>query len=113
MLRAAVGDELVGCREGVEEATARRLHIKRAALGAKGMLNEIRGGGEGVVATDGRDDDQAEILAFDACALKSLPGRGDGECRGRITRTGEMALLDARAGGDPLVGGIDHALKIR
>ena len=103
----AGADHRVGDAEGIDEAGAGGREIEGEAAGAEGGLNPGGGGGESLIGGGGGEDDGADIGRGHAgLGEGGLGGLGGHEGAG-FMRRGEMALADAGALADPLVGGID------
>ena len=107
--RAGAGlDQRVGLGEREDEAGADRLDVEgEAAAHADRALHLDRGRGEGLVGRRGGDDQRVDVGAGQPGVGERGAGGGDGEVGGRLALGGEVAPLDAGAGADPLVGGVE------
>ena len=102
-------DQRVGLGEREDEAGADRLHVEgEAAAHADGALHLDRGGGEGLVRGGGGDDQRVDVGAGQAGVGQRGARGGGGEVGGHLAVGGEVAPLDAGAGADPLVGGVER-----
>ena len=107
-------EEIVGDRQGVDEARADRLHVEGRALGdAEAGLDAHGGGREGAVGRRGGADDEVDVDRVDAGAHQRLARGGDAEIGRQLAIVGDVALLDAGALADPRVVGIDEARRDR
>ncbi len=79
---------------------------------AETVLDIDGGRGERVVRRRRRTDDQVDVGRGQACAIQRLLGRRSAQRGGRLSLTGDVALLDAGALDDPLVRGFDQAFEI-
>ena len=107
-LERAGAQEIVGGGEREDEARAHRLQVEgRAMVDAEPVLHRDRGRGKGVVRRRGRQHDQVDRLRIDP-GIGERRARGvDRQMRGELALGGDMALPDAGALHDPLVGGVD------
>ena len=114
-LGQAVLEEAVGGGDGIDEARADRLDIEGGAVVHAELLLDDRGGRrEGHVGRRRRDDDQVDVVVRHA-GIRPAPcaGRVHGEIGGVLALGGDVALPDAGALHDPLVGGVDHLATVR
>ena len=90
-----------------DEARAHRLHVEGGSLGhAEGGLHARRGGGKRLVRRGRRQDDQVEIGRLQpGMGQRALRGL-DGQMRRELAVGRDVALANAGALLDPLVGGI-------
>src|SRR3546814_11783356 len=75
--------------------------------------SDLRGSGKGLVRRRGRTDDEVDVAGPHAGLRHRLAGRGGAEVGGHLAVGGDVALVDAGALTDPLVGGIDPLGEIR
>ena len=107
-LEGAGAQEIVGGRQREDEARADRLQVEgRAMVDAERVLHRDRGGGKGVVRRRGRQHDQVDRLRVDPGIGQRRARRIDRQMRGELALGGDVALPDAGALHDPLVGGVD------
>ena len=64
------------------------------------------------VRRDRADDDQVDLLQVEGMDFQQLLDRFDGEVAGGNALVGNVALANARALQDPLVGGLDHVFQV-
>ena len=104
-------DETVGDRHAVDEAGTHRLDVERRSLGhAEFGLHARRRGGKRLVGRRRRQNDQVEVGRLDAGVVER-PLRGlDREVGSEFAFSREVALANAGALPDPLVGGV-HGLR--
>ena len=106
-LERAGAQETVRGGERENEPRAYRLQIEgRAVVDAESVLDCDRRGREGVVGRRGRQHDQVDRLRVDPGIGKRRPRGMDRQMRGEFALRGDMALPDAGALHDPLVGGV-------
>ena len=102
-------EELVGRRDREDEAGAHRLQIEGDAVRhAEIGLHLGRHRRKGVVRRRGRDDDEIDVGGAEPGIGQRRLGGLAGERRGGLALGGDVALANAGALGDPLVGGVDH-----
>jgi len=103
-------DHGIGHRQGIDKATAHRLHIKdRAARGAQLVLEDGGSGGEHHVRRGRGDDDEVNVLCAQAGGLQCVARRLQRQVAAGNCSVGEMPRLDARALHNPFVGRLDAA----
>ena len=108
--RPAGADQRVGLGEREDEAGADRLDVEgEAAAHADRALHLYRGRGKGLVGGRGGDDHRVDVGAGQARVGQRRPRRCDREVGGRLAFRGEVPPLDAGAGADPLVRGVEGA----
>ena len=72
------------------------------------------GGGKGVVGRRGRQHDEIDVAPASRPAAASARSRGaQRQIGGELARRRDMALADAGALHDPLVGGVERARPVR
>src|SRR5579883_3663931 len=81
MLCCAADGKLMSNRKLVEEATARSLQIEGAACGAKLCLHNAAHAGEVIIRADSRNNNQAQVFAFNPRHLERLACRCQPHCR--------------------------------
>ena len=97
----------VRLRERVHEAGAAGGKVVGSGIRRPELRGEKRAGGrEKHVRCHRRDDDEVELGRVHPGLLESLPRCRESEVARRLTRFRDVALLDSRALGDPLVGGV-------
>jgi hypothetical protein len=79
---------------------------------AEPSLDLRRDGRERVIRRRSRADDQIDILSRQPGMLQRRLRRPQAEHRRRLAFGGDVALTDASALDDPLVGGLDDAFEI-
>ena len=100
--------------QAVDKAGAGRVQVKAdGVLGQAQLLLQDAGGrgGHGVLGQGGHQAD-ADLAGLDARALQRLPGRRQAQAQMALALAAVMAALDAGAGDDPLVAGIDLFLQV-
>ena len=106
-------DELRAHLEGVDESGTGGGEVEApGALGAEAILDEAGGGGEEHVGGDGADDDDFNFGGIDAAFGEAAAGGFDSHVAGGHAGLDDVTLFDADAGGDPLVGGVDHFFEV-
>ena len=106
-LERAGAQEIVRGGQREDEPRAYRLQIEgRAVVDAEPVLHRDRGGGKGVVRRRGREHDQVDRLRIDPGIGQGRARGMDRQMRGELAFGGDVALPDAGALHDPLVGGI-------
>ncbi len=106
------GEEVVGSRDGIDEAGADGLDVERcAARDAEFVLHDRCGGGKGVVRRRGRHDDQVNIIRRQPRRRQRATRRLGRKIRCGLAVCRDVALLDAGACGDPLIVCIDHPAR--
>ena len=92
----------------VDEARADRLDVEGDAdRRAQLALHDGGGGREGQVRRGGGDDDQVDVGGRAAGGVQGALGGLDRQVARRLVVAARVALLDAGALADPLVGGVD------
>ena len=114
VIARAGGDHLHRRRQRIGEPGAGGAEVEApGVVGADLRLQHARGARKDRVRRRGADDDEAELVGGDA-GLAHRPFGGDlGEVRGADAGLGDVALADAGALQDPLVGGVDQLLEVR
>jgi hypothetical protein len=109
----AVLDHAIGHRQAVDEAGTDSLHVEGRSPGhAELSLHSRRGGRKRLVRRGRRQDDEVEIGRLHP-GMGQRPLRGlERQLRRHLAIGRDMALLDAGALLDPLVGGIHLLGKI-
>ena len=79
MVGAAIGNELVCGRKGVEKAAAGGLYVKSSTPCSQRVLYEISCRRKGVIRAYRGDNNKSKILAFDSRAFQSLACRRNRE----------------------------------
>ena len=107
-LVGAAAQEIVGGGQRKDEARADRLQVEgRAMVDAEPVLDRDRGRRESVVRRRGRHHDQVDRLRIDA-GIGERRARGiDAEMRGELVVGRDVALPDAGALHDPVVGSVN------
>ncbi len=105
-------DKLLRRDEAVDEARAADLERHRAAVRFERVLDLARRRRGEVVRARRRDEDQVEVLAREACTVERPASRFDAEVARGLVLGREVALLDARARLDPLVGRVDDLREV-
>ena len=107
------GDELLRDFDREKESGAGRRDVETGrSFRADLCLNKAGGGGKHHVGRGGGDEDEIDFIARDA-GLFHRGERGFGaHVAGVFVVRGDAALLDAGAGGDPLVIGLDDLGEI-
>ena len=106
-------DELATHLQGVDEAGAGGGDVESpGAFGAEAILHETGGGGEEHVGGDGADDDDFDIGGIDAALGEAEFGGFYSHVAGGHAGLDDVPLLNADAGGDPLIGGFNHFFQI-
>src|SRR6266851_6271667 len=107
------GDVRVRDRQAVHEAGARRERVPGHSTGSAELVLDPAGHGwKWTVGRRGADQDHVEVCRRDAGGVKrGARGLGRDLKRGR-TRLRDVPLVDARALGDPLVGGVHHLFEV-
>ena len=113
VLEGAGRDEALGDLHCVDEARAGGGDVEGDRPGGAEVLLDVAGGGgsEGV-GGDGGDDDEVEFGGGEAGVLEGPRGGLGRHVGGEFPLGGDAAFLDAGAGGDPLVGGVDQLCQI-
>ena len=102
-------DELLADLESVNETRTRGLEIERGGAGGpEFLLHETGRRRERHVGRDRGDDDEVDLVGGDAGFFQRALGGFGTEVGGEFVFSGDAAFLDAGAGGDPLVGGLDE-----
>src|SRR5439155_10391100 len=102
-------DELLADFQSVDETGASGFDVESGGVsGAELLLHQAGGGGEEHVRSDGGDDNQLDLVGGDPGLFHRPPGGFGGHVRGEFVVGGQSPFLDVRAGGDPLVGRLDH-----
>ena len=76
------------------------------------MLHQARGTREQHVRGHRADDDQVDVLGLETGPLDRFFRRLGSQVAGGDARVDDVALANAGALHDPLVGGVDHLLEI-
>ncbi len=108
------GDELLRDFDREEKTGAGGRDVEAGRFGRADLrLHEAGGGGKHHVGRGGGDEDEIDFLACDA----GLFHRGERGFRAHVAGVfvlrGDAAFLDAGAGGDPLVVGLDDLARDR
>ena len=74
-------------------------------------LDDAGGAGNQVVGGGGGYHDKVDLVFIDTCIFESFEGRFASQIRGSFPLS-YPSLLNACPRGDPLVGGINHFLKV-
>src|SRR5690606_34454183 len=101
-----------GC---IDETGAGRRHVEGEGIARADFgLYEAGGGGKLLIRIDIGADDAVDVFGNHSGPLHRRYGRESAEVRGLQGRIlgKDMPLADASAGGDPLVRGIHHFLKV-
>ena len=102
--------EVVGDRQRIDEAGADRLHVEGgAARHAERGLHRGGGGRKGLVGRGGREHDQVDVAARAMPGVRPAPRRRRWVARSEVISPSrrDVALADAGALADPLVGGVE------
>ena len=101
-------EELVGRRDGEDEAGADRLQIEGDAVSdPERRLHLGRHRRKRVVGRRGGDDDEVDVGGLQPGVGERRLGGARRQRRRRLAVAGDVALADAGALHDPLVGGVD------
>ena len=107
-LREPAGEHPVRLGERVHEAGASGREVVGGRIGRTEPVGEDRARRrERHVGRDGRDDQQVDVLPLDTGLRERIDARRQRDVGQRLILVGHMALADARALADPLVGGVD------
>ena len=101
------GDIALGDIERKYEAGTSRRNVEGRTCGTQALSNGARFGGNEMIARRRRTDDKIQLTRIDSGRLERLLAR----CHGKVVeRLGgaHMAALDARAGKNPLIRGIEE-----
>ena len=105
--------ELIGDNQAVKKTGAGGLKIESRAAGGTDLGGDpAGGGGEHGVRRDGGGEDEVEFFCRDFGVGQGLPSRGHAHEGGGFLLRGDPALLDAGAGQDPLVAGVDEFFEL-
>ena len=108
LVRIARAEHRIGDRQRVEEAGADGVHVEGDAVGdAERRLDLGRRRREGLVGSRRGEDDEVDVGCGDAGMVERAARRIGGEAAGRLAIAGDIAVADAGALDDPLVGGVD------
>ena len=107
--RRAEGEQARGVHQRVDEPGARGVEVAGAAGDAQAMLDLRRRRGHLTVGCRGREQHLVDRGGVDPGVVEGGPRRVDGESGGGAT---DAPLLDARAFGDPRVGGVEARFEI-
>ena len=102
-------EELVGGRDGEDEARAHRLQVERDAVrDPQRRLHLGRHGGKGVVGRRSGDDDEVDVGGDETGVGERRDGGSRRQRRSRLAVGGDVTLANAGALHDPFVGRVDH-----
>ena len=106
--RLSEADHAVGHRQAVDEARTGGGEVEAKPFGhAEGGLDAQRRGGKSLIGGAGGHNDDVNVVRPGSGIVQRGLGRlGAHECSGFV-RAGQIALADARALADPLVGCVD------
>jgi hypothetical protein len=106
-------DEFVSDAKRIHETGANSLYIKcRTTVNIQFVLQQAGGTREYAIRCRGRNDDQIDIIRADAGCLHGIACSLFTQITGRLIVASNMPFLDTGTIGDPLVGGVDHLLKV-
>ena len=113
VLRAARRDDRVADRQRIGERRARRRQIESPRLlRADLRLHQARGAREQHVRRHRADDDHVDVVRRQARLRDRLPRRHRRQVARRHAGIDDVALANAGALHDPLVGRLDHLLEV-
>ena len=107
------GGQGAGGVQGVDEPRAGRVEVEGHASGDAELVFDL-GGGVGAVGVRraGGADEVGHLRGVNARFGQGGPGGIGPQVRGHVP-LGDVAVLDARAGGDPFVAGFHQRLEVR
>ncbi len=112
-LRGAAGNEAVGHAQRIDETAAGRLDAeRRASRDAEAPLDQAAHVGEDEVRGGRADHDKIDLVGRHAGRFHGLARGLLGKITGGLAIRGQVPPLDARARGDPLLGGVHHRLEL-
>ncbi len=112
-LVSARGDELRPRLHGVDESGTGAGEIESPhAVGAKLVLNQAGGRWKEHVGRDRADDDGINVAGSQTALGKRLLGGLDRQIAGGHAFVHDVALADADAGENPVIGGVDHFFEV-